>query len=251
MEKWRSQLKYDPVPALLAAGDPAIRYFVERDLLEKSVDSITILWGLPQVKQILQKQSADGSWPVKRSVKPNDVNYHLIETWRWFRYLIQQYGMTRDHPAVEKAAEYLFSCQTSEGDFRGFLANQYATYYSGAIIGLLVQAGYADDPRIENGFRWLLDMRQDDHGWTIPILTHKLDRSTLYRLTSEYAEPLKPDRSKPFSHNWTGMVLRAFAAHPEYRKSEEAKVACEFIDIKILFTRLLYLLSICRLLGEI
>jgi hypothetical protein len=65
----------------------------------------------------------------------------------------------------------------------------------------------------------------EDGGWTIPLLTHKLDRATIYRLTSEYTEPLEPDRSKPFSHNWTGMVLRAFAAHPRWRHSEAAWTA--------------------------
>jgi hypothetical protein len=139
--------------------------------------------------------------------------------------LVEQYGFTREHPQAQKAAEFLFSCQTHDGDIRGFLANQYATYYTGAIMALLIQAGYAEDPRIEKGFQWLLAMRQDDHGWTIPILTHKLDRVTQYRLTSEFAEPLEPDRSKPFSHNWTGMVLRAFAVHPNYRNSEAASVA--------------------------
>jgi hypothetical protein len=72
-------------------------------------------------------------------------------------------------------------------------------------------------------------MRQTDQGWTIPILTHKFDRATQYRLTSQYAEPVEPDRSKPFSHNWTGMVLRAFAAHPSYRHSAAAKTAANLL----------------------
>ena len=86
-------------------------------------------------------------------------------------------------------------------------------------MALLIQAGYADDPRIEKGFQWLLAMRQDDQGWTIPILTHTLDRATQYRLTSEYAEPLEPDRARPFSHNWTGMVY----AHLRYIRAIEAR----------------------------
>ena len=36
-------------------------------------------------------------------------------------------------------------------------------------------------------------------------------------------------RSKPFSHNWTGMVLRAFAVHEEYRQSKEARVAANLL----------------------
>jgi hypothetical protein len=72
-------------------------------------------------------------------------------------------------------------------------------------------------------------MRQADQGWTIPLLTHKFDRATQYRLTSEYAEPVEPDRSRPFSHNWTGMVLRAFAVHEKYRQSEAARVAAHLL----------------------
>jgi hypothetical protein len=169
------------------------------------------------------------NWPRPGETKHPAINYGLIETWRHFLFLVDQYGFTREHPQAQKAAEFLFSCQTEEGDMRGFLANQYATYYTGAIMSLLIQAGYEDDPRIERGFRWLLAMRQDDGGWSIPLITHKFDRATRYRLTSEYAEPVQPDRSKPFSHNWTGMVLRAFAVHPEYRKSQAAKVAADLL----------------------
>ncbi len=169
--------------------------------------SIQRLWRLPAAQQILKKQLANGAWPRAGEQKHPAINYQLIETWRQFKFLVERYGFTREHPQAEKAAEFLFSCQTLDGDFRGFLANQYATYYSGAILALLIQAGYADDPRTEKAFQWLLGMRQDDGGWTIPILTHKLDRETQYRLTSEYADPLEPDRSKPFSHNWTGMVF--------------------------------------------
>jgi len=42
-------------------------------------------------------------------------------------------------------------------------------------------------------------------------------------------EPVEPDRTKPFSHNWTDMVLRAFAVHPVYRKSPEARKAGELL----------------------
>jgi hypothetical protein len=225
MDNWQTQLKYDPLPPLLSSGNEALEYFIKRDLLGEQVGPVSQLWRLPGAQRILRKQLIDGSWPRSGVEKHLAVNYHLVETWRHFRFLVEQYGFTREHPQAEIAAEFLFSCQTEEGDIRGILANQYATYYTGAIMSLLIQAGYADDPRIEKGFRWLLSMRQDDGGWSIPIITHKLDWPTQYRLTSQYAEPVAPDRSKPFSHNWTGMVLRAFAVHPKRRKSKSAKVA--------------------------
>lgn len=66
-------------------------------------------------------------------------------------------------------------------------------------------------------------------GWSEALITHDFDRETIYRLTSQYAEPVEPDRSRPFSHNWTGMVLRAFAAHGKHRRSEAAKVAAQLL----------------------
>ncbi|MBC8225402.1 hypothetical protein H8E65_12490 [Candidatus Bathyarchaeota archaeon] len=224
---WLDQLEHDPTRGMLSSDNAAISHFVRRDLLGEDVEPISRVWELPEVGKLLWKQRPDGSWryPGKRSVSYPPHHYELVETFKRFRFLVERYQLTRDHPVAEKAAEYLFSCQTGEGDIRGMIGNQYATYYTGAIMAHLIEAGYAEDPRIEGGFRWLLSMRQDDGGWTIPILTHKLDRETSYRLTSEEADPLEPDRSKPFSHNWTDMVLRAFAAHPRYRLSPEARAA--------------------------
>jgi len=229
MDNWQKSLKFDPLTPLLSSKNEAIQYFVRHDLLGEQVGPVQHLWQLPEAQRILKKQLANGAWPRSGENKHPAINYQLIETWRYFRYLVEQFGFTRQHPQAASAAEFLFACQTQEGDIRGFLANQYATYYTGAIMALLIQAGYADDPRIEKGFQWLLRMRQNDQGWTIPLITHKLDRETQYRLTSEYAEPLEPDRSKPFSHNWTGMVLRAFAVHPMYCHSEAALVAAQLL----------------------
>jgi hypothetical protein len=222
MEDWRGQLKSDPIPPLLAAGDAALSYFVRRDLLGEHVGPIETAWSLPAVQRILKKQRPDGAWTRPGAQKHAAINHALIETWRQFRFLVEQFGCTSEHLRTRQAAEFLFSCQSAEGDIRGILANQYATYYTGAIMALLIQAGYADDPRIEKGFQWLLGMRQSDGGWSIPMITHKLDRATQYRLASEIVEPLQPDRSKPFSCQATGMVLRAFAAHPAYKDSAAA-----------------------------
>ncbi|MBN1537222.1 MAG: hypothetical protein JW908_10865 [Anaerolineales bacterium] len=229
MNDWHSRLKIDPIPALLASNSQAICYYSRRDLLNEPSGEIQTLWQLPGVLKILKKQLPDGSWTRSGENKHPAINIHLIETFRHFRFLVEQYGITRDHPQGEKAAEYLFSCQTEEGDFRGILANQYATYYTGAIKALLIQAGYGEDPRIEKAFRWLLSMRQDDLGWSIPLITHKLDRETQYHLTTEYTEPVQPDRSKPFCNNGTGMILRAFAVHERYRQSEAAITAANLL----------------------
>jgi hypothetical protein len=107
--------------------------------------------------------------------------------------------------------EFLLSLQTGEGDIRGIYGNQYATTYVGAILELVVKAGYADDPRVGATFDWLLATRQSDGGWAIPTRTCGLgfrDGLDLER----YPEPLTPDVSKPFSHLVTGMVLARVAS---------------------------------------
>lgn len=218
---------HDSVAALLATKDDAISYFTRRDLLGESVGPIETVWTLPELQKILRKQSTNGSWAGTKSKTPVYPENHttLVVTYKMFRMLVERYRFTRKSTALAKAAEYLFSCQTTEGDIRGFIGNQYATYYTGYVLSLLMKAGYAGDPRVERGMQWLLQMRQDDGGWTVPIQTHYFDGKTMYRLTGSYAEPVEPDRTQPFSHIGTDMVLRAFAAHPAYCKSTEARHA--------------------------
>jgi len=198
------------------------------------VEPRRLLWELPEVRGLLRRQRRDGSfeWRGKESDHYPAHHYPLAETWKQLRFLVDQYGFTRKHPACEAAAEFMLGCQTEDGDIRGMIANQYATYYTGAMLGLLVKAGYGKDPRVSRGFEWLLSMRQDDGGWTVPILTSGLSRDEMYRLTSTFAEPIEPDRSKPFSHNWTGMVLRAFAAHPQRRRSRAARTAAALLQTR-------------------
>jgi hypothetical protein len=230
-QKWLAPLKFNPTPTLLSSGDKAIQYFTKRDLLGETVEPISYVWQLPEVQKAFRKQQPDGSWKHagQETVTYPKYHYSLVETWKTYRLLVEHYSVNKNHEGARRAAEFLFSCQTNQGDIRGMLANQYATYYTGAILALLIKAGYENDSRVEKGFDWLLSIRQDDGGWAIPILTHTYDKATFYNLTSKYAEPLEPDRTKPFSHNWTDMVLRAFAVHPKYRRCKEALKAADLL----------------------
>lgn len=239
MADWISKFKYDPIKPLMDSPDLAIIYFTKRDLLHEITESINCVWDLPEVQKILIKQLDDGSWPVKgKKNKNSGVKYPLIETWKHLRFLIQQYEMNNTHPAIKKAAEFIFSCQTDEGDIRGILANQYAPYYTGAIMYLLIKAGYEDDPRIEKGFKWLLEMRQNDGGWVVgsPGMIGLSNITLLERndlVTNKARETIKAfDKFKPFSAAGTGMVLRSFSVHPTYNKSEQALNAALLLKSK-------------------
>lgn len=225
MNPWQSELKVDPVGELLSSGNEAIKYFTLRDLCDRRVKSIEILWELPEVKKILKKQEEDGSWKYPPGKTIPQVDYHQYQTYLNLAELVEKYGLNKEHKSIKKAAEFLFHFQTEEGDFRGIYAGQYSTTYSPAIMEILIKAGYEDDPHISRGFDWLLSTRQDDGGWALPFRTMGKNLKDAY----ETPELLQPDKSKPFSHLVTAMVLRAFAAHSKYRKSDAAKRAGELL----------------------
>jgi hypothetical protein len=226
--KWLDRLRVDPLPALLESDDAALQYFARRDLLEEETEPIEALWELPATQRLLKKQQDDGSWRYRgknRTAYP-EINYDLLETFRSLGQLVQKHGFSQGHPAISRAAEYVFSCQTGEGDIRGILGTQYMPYYHAVLVELLVEAGYGDDPRIERAIEWLLSVRQDDGGWLIPLQAVAAKEKTRDLWS---APPVPPDRARPFSHLATGMVLRAFAVHPRYRLSREARAAAELL----------------------
>jgi hypothetical protein len=217
---WADNLRKDPLPVLLGTDEKVLLYFIEKDLLGSSSISVGDLWELPAVFKILNSQQMDGSWLYKgnRPGKEFGEAYDLLETWRKLRVLVEMYALNKSHPAIELSAEYIFSYQTEEGDIRGILSNQYMPYYLGAILEILIKAGYEKDARVEKSLKWLLRMRQDDGGWIAPLLLYKIQ--DYYRICT--LPPVQPERNLPFSHMVSGMAIRGFAAHPNYKKSLEA-----------------------------
>ncbi len=138
---WNDALRANPIPALIAWQDPALTFFVYRDLLKASVGTLETLWELPEARRLVGKQQANGSWhyPGKSNHPASNANYDLLETYRTLRILVEMYAFRRDHPALSRAADYVFSCQTDEGDIRGILGNQYMPYYHAAHIGIVDQ----------------------------------------------------------------------------------------------------------------
>ena len=160
-------LRVDPSSLLASSSNPAIAFFARRDLLGERPGPASDLWELREPVRIVRRQSSDGSWkyPAPKASLRSPEDYDQIETFRQLGILVEEYAITREHPAIARAAEFLLSFQTSEGDIRGIYGNQYATPYVGAIIELLVKAGYTEDPRIATTFNWMLAIRQSDGGW--------------------------------------------------------------------------------------
>ncbi len=223
MFEWEKLLKYNPIPVLLKSNNPSITYFAKRDLMRDDPGSVTSLWCQSSATKLLNKQREDGSWHYsgEGSGKKYGQDYDQLETYRNLTQLVDLYGFTNDHNAVQRASEYLFTKQTPEGDFRGIYSAQYTPNYTGAIMETLIKAGYTKDNKIEAGFNWLISTRQSDGGWAIPIRTagHKIFKEIASKTT------ITGDLTKPSSHMVTGVVLRAFSAHDDYKTGNIARDA--------------------------
>mgnify|MGYP001583545626 CR=1 FL=1 len=218
---WLDEFKYDPIKPLLSSEHTVIVYWTKRDLLGETVpDPKSVLWDLPIPLRIIRKQRPDGSWIYPSRRAWNGVDYDQTETYRQLGFLVEMFGFTREHKTIELAAEYIFSKQTSDGDFRGIYANEYTPNYTAALVELLVKAGYADDKRIHKAFDWLLSYRVNDGGWALALRTQGRNLDAIYDKSQSVL-----DKTKPYSHLITGVILRAFAAHDTYRHSPEAKQA--------------------------
>jgi hypothetical protein len=227
-------LNVDPVPRLLASGHPAIVAWTRHDLLGDADVRASDLMQLPQATRIIERQLPDGRWRYhnpKPGVRP-EQDYDQLETLRQLSVLVNEYGADRAHPAVRAARKFLTGFQTQAGDFRGIYGRQYSPNYTASITEVLIRAGYGASPEVGRALRWLRSMRQDDGGWAIPTRT----RGRLLDVMRTGREPMEPDRSRPSAHLVTGIVLRAFAAHPGLRGDPAALQAADWLSGR-LFTK--------------
>jgi hypothetical protein len=200
------------IKALLSTDNEALIAFTKQNLLEEELN-IEKLWVLPYVKKILENQQSNGSWlyPNKKAILRSPTNYEQYQTYKTVAELVEFYGLNKKHDAIKKAADYLFSFQTKEGEFRGIYGNQYSPNYSASITEFLIKAGY-DGIKIEKSLNWLLRVKQDDGGWAIPLRTRNRELEAMNE-----KQTIEPDKTKPFSHLVTGIVLRPFSLMPSYR----------------------------------
>lgn len=234
MFKFLKVLKYDPIKPLAECNVLPILYFIQKEFpaeknsfINNKIISKSGISFLPEPEHLLNRQKENGSWEYPGKVKDirDTENYNQLETFRNIGILIEKYDFNNEDEAIRRAADFLFTFQTKEGDFRGIYGSQYATTYSALISELLIKAGYEDDKRIDRSLLWLLSIRQNDGGWAIPLRTVNAN----YYDVVHSPELILPDSSRPFSHLITGMALRAFAVSGKYRNLPEIKHAARLL----------------------
>lgn len=218
---------------LLARGNLPILYWLKKDILEVPVDrEHKNLQKFAARIRIIKSQRSNGGW-CRRKYEGDprwEKTYFIVETLRNVLKL-HNYGCSYDDEELKKAIKFMFSTQTKAGDFRGAYLNEFAPTYHALTLETLCLYGLDKDERTQKGFRWVIKNRQNDGGWVIPYRTIEQEElKSRYNFEAQSKlEPIKPDKSQPFSHLVTGMVLRAMAASPTWRKSKEAWKAGELL----------------------
>ncbi len=207
-----------------------VRLRAVRELDDQDVD-LSPIKELPPVRSRIAKQQKDGSWRFPGRRVDGHTHYEYLETYRVLGELVELYAMDATHPAVSRAAEFLFSLQTDEGDFRGIYGKEYSPNYTAGILELMMHARLGKDDRVERGLRWLLSCRQTDGGWAAPLRTIGWK---FHDPLPGGSEPVPPDTTKPSSHMVTGVVLRALAASDRYCRREETVCAAKLLASRLL-----------------
>lgn len=92
--------------------------------------------------------------------------------------VLGEIGLTiRDNPVIAEAVDFVFAYQNPEGSFRYSLKSSNLPCMTARILAALGRIGISKDPRVEKGYKWLLDTQWADGGWR--CATVKIGKSPL------------------------------------------------------------------------
>ncbi|SFC22520.1 Squalene-hopene cyclase C-terminal domain-containing protein [Alkalibacterium subtropicum] len=232
---WLEQLNYDPIVPLIKKSDAALKLKVYKDLCNRKV-RFELCWTAEEVLKLKNKQDPQGFWKYPQQRDHTDMtNLNQYQSFKNLGKLVEMYNLDRTHSAIKNAAEYFFSVQTDQGDFRGIYDKQYTPNFTAGITELLIKAGYSNDERIIAALDWLISTRQNDGGWALPFRTKKYNIDVTYA----YHKTIEPDLTQPSSYMITAVVLRAFSVHPKYKKRQDIIEAGELVS-RYIFKRDIY-----------
>ena len=220
------------IPLLLADRSACLRALVLQALLGKAGDNPEVieLRALrehdPLVAPLLAAQEPDGAWRKGELVWLGDAQ--RLTTFALMR--LGFLGFGPETGAVSHGADFLFSLQREDGawelptgnpEIEGHEGYTMAPLQTALPLRALAMAGYAQDPRAERAYEWLLAQRLDDGAWPTGIAAG----GTRGRVAGY--------RKMPHSRwgcrsNTTGALL-CLAYHPERCHGPEAQQALDLL----------------------
>jgi hypothetical protein len=173
MNDWQAQLKTNPLPWLLGPDEanPGVRYFAQRDLLDRPADDPELVAAQAQVMRtgpvpaILDAQYPDGYW-----IKPGPVYSPKYRGTVWQVLFLAQLGTDGQSERVRRAAEYVFEHGQAQSGAFAMNGRPSGTIYClwGNLARALLDLGYWEDERLQravdalarsitgDGYEWYL-----------------------------------------------------------------------------------------------
>jgi hypothetical protein len=134
-------------------------------------------------------------------------------------------GIGPEHPRVRELAETVFARQEPDGSFplsafaSGDRVYSMMPLQTALPLRGLAAVGYAEDPRAEQAYEWLLAQRLDDGAWPVGVASGQKGYIAGYR---------RLPGSAGCRATTTG-ALAALAFHPKRAESEAARIALDLL----------------------
>jgi hypothetical protein len=226
---WRARLASDPIPRLLREGSPSVIARLRRDLIDDSeAPGLADVWEYAEVQALAKTIGRSGAVPPSAEEKAlGSARFAAaLAAVRMIDRLADLAVRAENGAApapLERLVGFLLSSQEEDGGIADLTlgempksrAKEVALHFQGWAVAALCRVGFEADPRVEKGFRYLLDRKQDDGGWA-------------------WRGVRTDSAARPSSHLITGMVLRAFAAAANLKTSREARRAAELLATRFL-----------------
>jgi hypothetical protein len=226
MKSWKSYLTADPTEWLLEKNNPSVRYFTLHDLLEKP-------WNDPEVTEakqeimktgivptILAKQKKEGHWE-----EPERFYSAKYKGTVWQLMILAELGADQNNRKIRNACEFILasSQDLKSGGFAyssstrtgGGRHSEVVPCLTGNMVWSLMRLGYLEDPRLQQGIKWITTYQRFD------------DRINEIPKGWPYDRLKTGCFSKHTCHMGAVKTLKAVAEIPEKKRSAAVKQTIE------------------------
>jgi hypothetical protein len=171
MNHWKA----DPTDWLLEKNNPSMRYYTLRDILEKSDNDQEVketkkdIMEAGVVSAILAKQKKEGYWKT-----PEGFYTAKYKGTVWQLMILAELGADGQNNGVRKACEFILehSQDRESGGFAhsssakkgGGRHSEVIPCLTGNMVWSLIRLGYLNDPRVQQGIKWITTYQRFDDG---------------------------------------------------------------------------------------
>jgi hypothetical protein len=158
---------------LLEEAQPAVRYHALLDLQgRKDTDSDVRLTRrkIPQVgwaRDLLARQGPKGFWEPRepKNVKEwvDFLYFPVFGATNWRALILSDFGLDSTDPRIAKIAELIFEYKLRLSSPFNFFHEEMCI--SANTARMMTRFGYADDPRVQKLYDWLIEDQRKDGGW--------------------------------------------------------------------------------------